>query len=168
MSTQGEIAIEYEIDALDCFVSVGGDWDLFAEMNGAPQLAADTMLGKRLWAFLSGADIESLYRILTTRVRQSKRAINFDFRCDSPNKRRLFHLIVTPLPDNCLRFYSILLKEEERPSVTLFDPAAPRNADILKVCSVCKKVDCTDGWIEVEDAVKHRHLLENEPTADLA
>ena len=158
-----EIAIEYEIDALDSFVSIGGDWDRFAEKNGAPRLTADNLLGRSLWSYISGADVASLYRALMDRVRESKRAINFDFRCDSPNKRRWFHLIVTPLPGNCLRFYSILLKEEVRPPVRLFGSDVPCSDELLTVCSVCKKVKCADVWVEVEEAVKKLHLLEDEP-----
>lgn len=168
MPAWNEIAIEYEIDADDSFVSIGGDWDEFAEKNGAPGLTADCLLGKSLWAYVSGADVASLYRVLVGRVRESKRAVNFDFRCDSPDKRRWFHLIVTPLPDDCLRFYSIPLKEEERPPVSLFEDAAPRNDELLTVCSVCKKVNFADAWIEVEDAVKRLHLLENEPLPQIS
>ncbi|MCC6491080.1 MAG: hypothetical protein IT364_26570 [Candidatus Hydrogenedentes bacterium] len=163
MTAWNEIAIEYEIDAEDNFVSIGGDWDEFAEKNGAPGLSADYLLGRSLWGYISGVDTTSLYRVLIERVRESKRAVNFDFRCDSPDRRRWFHLIVTPLPGNCLRFYSILLKEEERQPVSVFDAEAARNEEVLTVCSVCKKVNNADTWMEVEDAVKKLGLMNREP-----
>ena len=88
----------YRIDASDTITYVNPEWIRFAEANDAPDLTADAVVGKSIWAFIHGADTQSLYKELFRNLRSHPSEIMIPFRCDSPTiiRRRLFN--TEPVP----------------------------------------------------------------------
>ena len=80
------------------------------------------------------------------------------YRCDAPDRRRLFDLELAPADGGQVRCTSTLVEEEERPPVPLLSPHAPRSDAILHLCSWCKRADA-GGWVELEEAVSRLELL---------
>ncbi len=61
--------IAYAVDAEDRIIAVGRRrWDRFAIENGAPELRADSIVGRNLFEFVSGPDMRQAYRDLADRI----------------------------------------------------------------------------------------------------
>ncbi len=142
----------YEVGADGTILRVGGGWDAFARANGAPGLAGTAVVGRPLLLSITEPTTRQLYDALLDRARGG-RVVRVPFRCDGPAVRRSMELVMTPLPDGVVRFEAVLLSAEPRPPVPLLDPAAPRSADLVKVCAWCRKVAVGERWCEVEEAV---------------
>jgi hypothetical protein len=61
--------------------------------------------------------------------------------------------------DGSVEFRTRVLAEDEREPQPLLDPRQPRSADLVRICSWCKKVDLGDRWAEVEEAVERLGLF---------
>ncbi len=89
--------------------------------------------------------------------------MQINIRCDSPELRRLIELTISPQQDGDVLFDSRTIWTEARPSQIILTRDAPRTADLLIVCSWCKKADVGKGnWQEIEEAVKTLGLSEIE------
>jgi len=96
------------------------------------------------------------------RVRQGRK-ISFHYRCDAPDRRRVFNMQVRLLATGDVEFASWLVHEELRPSVPLLERGHVRSKEMLYVCSWCQKVAVSTGeWVPVETAVSILHLMEAE------
>jgi hypothetical protein len=133
----------------------------FAQANEGGCLV-DGSVGEPLWAFISGPEVRLLYEALLARVRKANTAVDFTYRCDSPDRRRLFELVAVPLSDGHVAFASLMIRDEPRPRVALLQADVRRGTDLVRMCSWCKKILTEDGWVEIEDAVAKLGLLERE------
>ena len=61
----------YRVDATDRINWVDSWWLAFARENGASELTADSVIGRSLWDFVSGADTRRLFKAIHERVRSS-------------------------------------------------------------------------------------------------
>ena len=67
--------IAYAVDAENRIVAVGRRrWDRFAVENGAPELRADSIIGRNLFEFVSGPELRQAYRDLADQNRLDRRA----------------------------------------------------------------------------------------------
>jgi hypothetical protein len=164
-AARGCEAVTYRIDRLHTIVGVDEAWSRFARQNGAGEsCAAEAVVGRSLWTFISGQDAQELYRLLLLRVAASGKAVVLPFRCDAPELRRFLELRIEPLADGGAQFRSKLLRTEARQRVALLDMDVPRADGMLRVCSTCKRVAVSETvWEEVEDAVLSLQLF-NEDT----
>ena len=147
------------VDAVDRITFVDESWVPFAVENGLPSLTAGSVSGRLLWDYVSEPISQQLYRMLAGKVRKTGRALDVPFRCDAPECRRFMKMIIQPLAGGGLEFRSVLLREEARPRMELFNVNFPRNNDYLTVCAWCKKVRAS-RWLEVEEAVRELRLFD--------
>jgi hypothetical protein len=155
------VIVEFRIDADDRVVWVDQGWRDFALANDAPELVTPPP-DRTLWSWLEGDESRQLWRLLVDRVRALDQPVHVPFRCDGPRVRRWFDMAVQPEPEGAVGFRSVLVREQPRDPVPLLavdvrrDPSAP----MVRVCSWCCR--CFDGrrWVEVEDLVRERRLLE--------
>lgn len=154
--------IEYELDAGDYIVDIRGDWDMFASANGAPELTAQSVLGKSIWEYVEGSDVRAIYQMLVEHVRATGKLKRIHFNCDDATTIRFFDLSITVADSGVVRFVSTLLNARERPAVFLLDRDAVNRGDtIVTVCSVCKFVDVDGVWVPVDEAMNRLDLMSN-------
>ncbi|MCM2258754.1 MAG: hypothetical protein NDJ94_24230 [Vicinamibacteria bacterium] len=152
--------ITYRIDAQDRLTELSGDWDQFAQANGAPELAAAALRGKPLPALVSGTEMQSLTAMLLKRAREAG-AVEVPFRCDAPDERRFLTMELRRDAEDGVAIETRLVRAEPRPPVALLDARLPRTDELLVICSWCKCVRLpTQEWVEVEAAVEALGLFQ--------
>ena len=151
--------VSYRIGGDNRFTWVSDEWEEFARENGAEHLGSEQVLGRSLFAFISGAETEYIYYLLLDELRTVGRTVNVPFRCDSPALRRFMRLEMSPLPDQAVEFVSSLVREEPRPEVPFLDTGAARTVDAMTICSWCKRVRVGRGWLDLESAVERLDLF---------
>jgi hypothetical protein len=95
------------------------------------------------------------------RVRETGRPLGFDYRCDSPDTRRLLRMRMQ-LDRNSdeVEFRSCVLRIERRELVALLDSERQARSDtVLSVCSWCKSVLVEQAWVEAEQAILQLKLF---------
>ena len=150
--------ISYDIGPDDIITAVGGEWELFALENGAPDLVSVT--GCYLWEFIAGLATREVYRELLVRVRRGDE-VRFPFRCDGPDIIREMSMMMHPLESGAVRFESFLLATKPR-----MVRQRMHAVEGLRMCSWCKRVAIGDEWLYPEFAVEA--LAPFEAAADTA
>lgn len=161
---RGNARLRYEIDAEDRIRWFDDNWSQFAEANDGPGLAHPDILGKSLWDFISDDITVSLYKKIISRVRDG-RTTRFRLRCDGPDCRRLLEMHIDGDADGNVRFETVPINIESRLPVALFSSKTERSPDLLRVCAWCNRVHVSNGngkWVEVEEAVSHLQLFEQQ------
>jgi hypothetical protein len=151
----------YRIDADARIEWVDDGWDRFIEENaGAPALTRERVIGTSLWDWLTGAETKHLYTLLVARVRKTQRAVTLPFCCDAPHLRRDLELTMSPTKRG-VAFHSRLRQMRTRAPANLLDARAARSDELLRMCSVCKRVAAPgDRWEEVEDTIARLELFD--------
>ena len=152
----------YVINKLDVIISVSDSWLLFARENQAGESChPDSIVNRAIWEFIAGAETKQFYDILLTTVRTRNKTVVLPFRCDSPDKRRFLELTLSPIRQDHVEFSSRVILEEARDTVEIFKPDIPRSDELIKMCSMCKKVALAENrWVEVEVALVSLKLFE--------
>jgi len=152
--------IVYKINDLDELTYLSPGWDGFAAANDGPEVAAEKVLGRRLWEFISDETTLSLYREMVDQA-HAGRHLEFRFRCDSPTSCRQMSMNIAKGADGQIQFISKTLREDERPAADLLDATLPRIGGLLKNCGWCKRMDIGAGlWSEIEEAANAFSLFE--------
>jgi hypothetical protein len=153
---------EYHIDIEDRLIFIDDNWYAFARANQAPYLADAQILGKSLWDFITGNEVQNLYNLMLKKVRLSGEPVQVLYRCDAPHLRRFLQLKMMSADQGAVRFHNWLVREEVRPPVQLFDVLPKRSQEFVTVCSWCKQIKLAEAeWVEVEEAVERLGLFES-------
>lgn len=151
----------YRVNDCDEIVAIEPGWDEFALSNNSEHMRTDAIVGRPMWDFISDSTTEQIYHDVLKRVRTSKRAISFSFRCDAPECRRFMVMHISRGDDETIVFRSRTVAVEPRPRQALLDPAHEHTETLLRVCGWCKKVDVDGYWVEVEEALSRLGLFES-------
>ena len=145
----------YRIDIRDIIVSVSLNWESFARDNAwGSELSPKSVVGHLLWDFIQDIETRHLYKEVFRRVRAGKPIGPIPFRCDSPQERRFLKLFLSPLPDGQIEITSTIVRTEHRDPIRLLDEDMPRSNDLIKICSMCKKIATTQSkWVEIEEGL---------------
>ncbi len=162
-------ALSYAIDDQDRLIRLDSGFYRFAEENGWEE--AGTSLGRSLWDFVAGDDVQKLQRLLVRRVRDGVRSVKLPFRCDGPEISREMDIqIIAHSSGHVVLFSARLRSEEEREEPQpLFDPSAARDdREFLPMCAWCDRFLVEGEWVEVEEAAKRLELFRRSemPTLD--
>ncbi len=149
----------YRLNDRDEICFVNQQYDEFDRSNDSPTIMSQSVLNQSLWDFIAGDTTKELYREVVKRVRNGNQ-IQFQFRCDSPDCRRLMAMSVSRCENGEIEFTVDTLSKEMRSPTMLLEPNLTRSNEFLLVCSWCKKVRIPEGWVEVEEAISKSHLLE--------
>lgn len=156
------LIVTYRVDAKDRIEAVGGGWDRFAEENGAEELSQGAVLGLQLRSFLSG-DVTRMYvDSMLSKARRTGQAFSLNYRCDSPERKRIFEMTLEACEGSVLSTHRLLC--ESALTLPLFsngDSLPSDDAPVLRRCSICNRLSTRDGeYIEPEDwpADEQRHL----------
>lgn len=151
--------IVYRINQRDEIVSVSDSWDPFATANAGNQVTSREVVGRPLWDFVTDPSTREIYRQVLARIRRGS-TVQYTFRCDSPECRRLLEMTVTGTGNGGVEFRSRTLALEERSPQPLVGAATTDANDLLRLCGWCKRVDAHGDWLDVEEAVAALRLLE--------
>lgn len=157
--------VEYCIDASDAVVEVDAGWRRFAHDNDAPELA-DPDPARTVWDHFADDETRDLWRAIVAQVRATDVAARVPLRCDGPDARRFLEMTVTPEGAGRVRFRSVLVFEDARPTVEMLAPAAVRDggAPAVELCSWCARGLDGARWIAVDELVLRHRLLEGPPS----
>lgn len=145
--------VVYDLDVFDNIVSVNDAWDRFAAENASPSLVSSGVVGRSLWDFVSDPMTREIYRRLFARAREESPPFRFEFRCDAPSARRLLEMEIS-FTGGLIRCTVRTVNLETREPQLLLDPAVERSAQLLRMCSWCKRIpDDTGVWREIDDTV---------------
>lgn len=162
ISTTLPLTVAYRIDASNRITWVNEAWSQFANANQGGAVLPEAILGQNWESSVSDSGVRQLYRSILEQVRDGK-VVQFDYRCDAPDRRRTFAMTVSPIEDGAVEFVSALIHEEARPTVALLQEETKRNENFVIVCSWCQRVKVADQtWVSVEEAVAQLHLFESE------
>jgi hypothetical protein len=151
--------IVYWVDRHDNLSYVNEAWDHFATQNDAPDISGEAVTGRSLWDFVSDTTTRQLYRDLMVRARAGN-TLRFTFRCDGPRRRRRMEMTMAAARENAVEFRSRVLADAARGEVALLERGAPRDDELITLCSWCKRARSETAWVEVEEAVASWRLLE--------
>jgi hypothetical protein len=152
--------VVYRLDSEDRITYVNEEWGRFAAENGAPELEASNVIGRSIWAFVTGKETQQLYRVAFGRVRSHRRVVSIPFRCDSPGMRRYMSLQAVPLDDWAVEVVSRIERVVKRDSMSLLELPTRTTERRLQICSFCKRVHLGHKkWAEVEGAVAELDLV---------
>jgi hypothetical protein len=144
----------YRIDRNDLIVSVNAAWDRHAISNDAPELTESNVVNHSLWDFVSDAMTRHIYQQMLVEVRNGK-SLDFEFRCDSPDRRQFLEMRMTPLSDNGVQFETVTNYVEDRSSQELYRRSSEFTNELIVTCSWCKKIKVAENvWYEVEKAIQ--------------
>lgn len=155
----------YRVNRQDQIVEVSDNWLAFALANQAGESChPDRIVGRPISKFIAGAETRHLYGLIVDKIRKTAKPIAFAFRCDAPDRQRFCQMTITPVSEGGLEFVSRVERTVSRPAIPLLAPDHPRSGELLKICSVCKRIAVPPyQWYEVEDALRILKLF-NLPT----
>ncbi|HEX5818112.1 MAG TPA: hypothetical protein VFY20_04495 [Gemmatimonadales bacterium] len=148
----------YRIDSSDRLCYVNEAWEAFARANSGEAFDAEHVLGRSIWSYVSDLTLGQIYRHVVEDVRRG-REVRLRFRCDAPTERRLLEMTVRGAGRGVVQFRTHELATVPRPPEALLDASTSRVGTPVPVCSWCNRVRAVDGWLEVEQAVEHMHLM---------
>jgi len=145
--------VSWAINHRELIVDIAGEWISFAQNNDAKTLLPNVVIGKSLWSFIAGVEVQDMYRQMIERVRETASPIDFSYRCDAPDRRRYMHMEIERTDDGLVWFHSRIIREIERPWFNPIYSHAVRDKGQLDICSICRRI-CVDGmlWLEPENA----------------
>ncbi len=115
--------------------SENGDSTLAIDGTFAAPFLCNPIVGCNLFDFVSGDEIDHLYRALATRVLETGQTINFVYRCDSPGIRREMSMELSR-DEGMVRYKSVVVRETLRArAVPWQTPGAPM---FVAICSFCQ------------------------------
>ena len=145
----------YYIDSNDLITEVSPNWATFADANSWDHTYnPEDIIGHPLWDFIEGIETQHLYMEIFKRVRSGATCQPIPFRCDSPGEHRYLELQPELLSDGRIKIKTRILKVQTRKKVDLLERRVPRSSDLIRICSVCKKIATEEkGWLEIEDGL---------------
>lgn len=159
MSEPSPSSVLYHVDANNVLTWVNPEWWAFAQRNDAPEMEPSKVLGKCLWDFIDDETTLRLYQLMTMKVQTEGATVRVPLRCDSPDRRRLIELVLSPLPEQGVCYSAITLREQPRSSVELLDRAGKRDLRFIRMCGWCKRIPMKGEWLELEVAVERMGLM---------
>ena len=159
----------YQIDSRDIIISISDNWWTFAYENSwKKEPNHEEVVGRSLWDFILGNETQHLYAEVFRKVRAGKRGRPIPFRCDSPSERRFLELKLKLLHDDQIEITSTILRTENRKPLRFIDNQTPRTTDLIRICSMCKKIDIAQNqWLEIEEALGILKLFEEDKVPSL-
>lgn len=158
----------FETDRRGVIQDVGANsWNAFAMENEAPELSADAVIGRSLFDFIEGAEIQNQFRSIMDRIAQDPNwAWVLQFRCDAPGRKRIICQSLKPIfsDGQCTGFLFQFVEQnsQQRPPMGLYDfkqlkrlAKADSHLPVVEMCSWCQRVkDVTNGggeWVSGDD-----------------
>ena len=148
--------MKYRIDADDRITRVNAAWLEFAQENEAGELTETNVVGQKIWRFIAGSVIRSLYRELFADLRREHQEVLLPFRCDSPETVRHMEMTLRSAPCGGIDFESRMVLAKGREPVTLLARKTTRSDEQLPICSFCRRLMIDDEGLPVQHVLERR------------
>jgi hypothetical protein len=148
-----EREIHYTIDPDDRISGVGGAWSEFARRNEAPELEPEAVVGRHIWDFIQGKEVQRLYQDVMHQVRHRGKQVEIPARCDSPTHARWTRQTLAPGERGAILQRSIIVHETYRVFAPILDRTLRRGASTLPICDFCNGCLLDSRWIALEDVL---------------
>ena len=148
----------FSVDAGDKIVTTEGSWCSFALQNDGEHLAE--VSGDSLWDHISDPGLALFYKGLIGEIRRKQlKHLSFLYRCDGPQTKRLYRMVVEYQADATIRFTSFL---EHSSSITkaVSEVYTATKFD-LHICQNCMKVLVENIWVDICEALTAYEILKN-------
>lgn len=151
--------LSYAIDDQDHLIKVDEGYYRFAEENGWD--GAGTSLGRSLWDFVAGHEMQKLQRMLLRRLRDEVREVELPFRCDGPGVRREMNIRIAAHPSGRTVLFSAHVRSEQARDVVqpLLQVGTRRGDETLTMCGWCDRFEVDGEWIEIDQAAARLELF---------
>lgn len=146
------LRVVYRIDSDDRITALNSGWKRFAEINGAPDLNDERLIGQSLWQYIADDSTVRIYEILLREIRQDCASLTFPFRCDSPEMRRYMEMNLVACGEGSVEFRSRIVRTELRNQKVFCQHASVAAKKLLLRCSFCNRVRFEENWSDVVDA----------------
>ena len=163
----GNKTIIYQLDADDRLIHVNIEWDRFANDNTGDSLLSHKIVNQSIWDYITGPEVQVIYKELFKRARASKKTIAFNYRCDSAEMKRYMHMSIVPYQNSDgLQLYSRELRQEPQRKVVKLDFLGDHEIHVNSQlrCSNCNKINVGNEWLELEDAVEKAGIFQKQGT----
>jgi hypothetical protein len=141
--------VVYRIDAQDRIISLNTGWTRFAQINDAPHLDCDRLIGRSIWQFIVDEDTSRIYELLLREVRENRPSLTFPFRCDSPEMRRYMEMSLVACGQSSVEFRSRIVDTEPRDQKVYFQYVTVAARGLLLRCSFCNRIQYQGRWSDV-------------------
>ena len=142
---QAQAPIIYRVDFQNEIVFVNGAWNSFALEQGNPHLVGEKVIGRPLSEFISDPTTRELYEQILQIVRSGK-PVEFAYRCDLPDARRLMNMKLELRDEGEIEFTSSVTSIEPRPYQELNPQAVAK--DLLTMRHIPARGDVSARWPE--------------------
>ena len=124
---------------------VEGCWNEFASQNEGTEAFAEKVVGRSIWDFTAGFEVQSFLDAVFLFVHRSKSVFETKYKCDSADTFRLFSMTVSHADDGGIRVSHKLLQQNQRNAPGKL--AALENHRCLNRCSLCRHFKLGNEWI---------------------
>ena len=157
----------YRINAEDQITHVSPEWLQFAQENDAPALTENTVIGSKIWLYITGDATRRLYDELFSSLRRDKTELAFPFNCDSPVLIRNMTLTLRSIGGGSIEFNCRLNSVQERNYVGLFDRRMERREESVRICSLCRKIHVDGDWVSLSNVIGRKRWFTSVPLPQL-
>ena len=155
-------AVAYRIDADDRIIDVNEAWISFAERNGGDGLRPELVIGHVLWDFLTDSTTVHLYHGICKQLRSGGPTVQFRFRCDAPDVRRLLAMKMVCGDAGSIEFTVTPVAEQPRVTLPLVGVSSSNPGPLVSMCGWCKRVRAPDAtWVEIERGIEALGLFQS-------
>lgn len=152
-------SVVYHIDADNRIVYVNDEWDAFAAENQAENLSGREVLNFKIWKYIQGDEVKHVLNEIFKKVRETSKCLSFEYRCDSPELKRLLNMKVSLIEGGLVSIENTVREIESRKPVCV--QKITRDSSFVKMCSWCKRMK-TDQWVELEEGIGSMGYLTEE------
>lgn len=151
-------SIHYLLDSQNIIQSISGEWDVFAQKNGAEQLIVANVVGQSMFKFISGKVTKQFYDQLIRQAHTLAKTITFNYRCDSPEQKRFMEFHISPLSngETLITSHFVHSKRVKKKSFTYLVNERTKGSKIL--CSICNRIYDHKAWLELEDCAHNNPI----------
>ena len=135
----------YELSGQNRIFAVSESWDSFADSNDGSLAGSYNVIGRPIWGFVAGLTTKSFLNAAFFSVRSAQTPISLFHRCDSPQERRHFKMLIEPLHTAGLRVSHVQIDAIQHRSATY----TPQTRDDMVCCSQCLRWRLSSVWEEL-------------------
>ncbi|QEP42521.1 hypothetical protein D5085_04855 [Ectothiorhodospiraceae bacterium BW-2] len=132
----------YRLNPQNTIIDVNANWDRFALENAAGQLCRQRIIGLPLERFIQGDTTQMFVRTMLQSVRLRQLPLTRQYRCDSPDRRRLMQMTLIPATSGEVALEHRLLQETPFPLPFHFATVqSPTPLPKINRCSHCNRLN---------------------------
>ena len=153
--------VTYRINARDEIIAVNDDWCRYASDHGWEGISAELVLLRPIYNYITDSTTSRLYQYLFKRVRSGSTA-RYQFNCESDSHQRVMEMTVMPFGNRGeVEMKARMLSKQEH-SLHRADLAEKKKqeAEFLRACGWCYRIDMEGYWLNVEDALAELGVFE--------